>query len=133
MELVKYVRERNWPVFFGYLFFIGMMATGYYYNVTFVQLGLFDLGTRLIGMSEQAVATCIACFALFTCIIATVFGMLMQKRGWSQQFIFKLRIAFGIVLIQTISTGIALFIKMRHGDLPRSRGREDMPPSIVRV
>jgi MFS family permease len=88
-----------------------MMATGYYYNITFVQLGLFDLGTRLIGMSEQAVAASIACFALFTSIIALVFGMLMQQRGWSQQLIFKLRMAFVIALMQTMLTAAAPFIR----------------------
>lgn len=111
MELIRYIKERNWPVVFGYALFIGMMATGYYYNVTFVQLGLFDLGTRLIGMSEQAVATSITCFALFTCIVALLFGWQMQKRGWGQQFILKLRIAFGIVLVQTMLTGLAPFIR----------------------
>ena len=53
MELIRYIKERDWPVVFGYAFFTGMVATGYY-NVTFVQLGLFDLSTRLLGMSEQA-------------------------------------------------------------------------------
>lgn len=46
MDLFQYVRARNWPVVAGYLFFIGMMAVGYLYNVTFVQLGLVDLGLR---------------------------------------------------------------------------------------
>jgi hypothetical protein len=32
-------------------------------------------------------------------MVALVFGWLMQKRSWSQRFILKLRIAFGIVLV----------------------------------
>ena len=48
MELSRYVRARNWPVVAGYLLFTGMMAVGYFYNVTFVQLGLKDLGERSV-------------------------------------------------------------------------------------
>jgi hypothetical protein len=44
MELFHYIKQRSWTTVAGYLLFVGMMATGYYYNVTFVQLGLVDLG-----------------------------------------------------------------------------------------
>jgi MFS family permease len=84
-----------------------MMATGYYYNLTFVQFGLLDLGTRVIGMSEQRVAAHMAILALITSIIAITFGLLMMKTGWSKQFITKLRLAFGVVLVQTALTWAA--------------------------
>ena len=42
----------NLPRLFGFLLFVGMMAAGYYYNLTFVQLGLDDFGTRWLGLSE---------------------------------------------------------------------------------
>jgi hypothetical protein len=29
----------------GYLIYIGLLTAGYYYNLTFVQLGLIDLGS----------------------------------------------------------------------------------------
>jgi MFS family permease len=84
-----------------------MMATGYYYNLTFVQFGLLDLGTRVISMSEQRVAAHMAILALITSIIAITFGLLMMKTGWSKQFITKLRLAFGVVLVQTALTWAA--------------------------
>jgi MFS family permease len=98
------MRLRNWPVVFGFLFFVGMMATGYYYNLTFVQFGLLDLGTRLVGMPESEVALSIAALALITSLVAILFGLYMQRRGWSRDFRIKLRLAFGVVLAQTLLT-----------------------------
>jgi MFS family permease len=117
LEFFKYVRARQWPTLFGYLLFIGMMAVGYYYNVTFVQLGLVDLGTRLVGMTEQDVALYMAVLALLTCAIALVLGLLMQKRRWSQGFLIKLRLAFFVVTVQTILTAVAPFIRSESGFL----------------
>ncbi|MDA8218497.1 MAG: hypothetical protein M0Z94_12860 [Dehalococcoidales bacterium] len=99
------------PVVFGYLFFIGMMAVGYYYNLTFVQFGLLDLGTRVIGLSEEGVATNMAFLALLTTIIAIAVGVAMQRLGWSQRFLVKLRLAFGVVLVQTVLTAAAPFVR----------------------
>ena len=66
MELIRYIKQGSWPTVLGYLLFIGMMATGYYYNITFVQLGLTDLGERLVGLSKASVATQMAFLALMT-------------------------------------------------------------------
>ena len=107
MGLLDSVKTINWPRLFGVFFFAGMMATGYYYNLTFVQFGLLDLGTRVIGMSEQRVAVDMAVLALVTSVVAITFGLLMVKMGWGRQFITKLRLAFGVVLIQTILTWAA--------------------------
>jgi hypothetical protein len=49
MDFFLYLKVRNWPVVTGYLLFISMMAIGYFYNVTFVQLGLKDLGERRLA------------------------------------------------------------------------------------
>jgi len=111
LELICCMNVRRWITLFGYLLFIGMMVTGYYYNLTFVQFGLLDLGTRLIGLSEQRVALHMAALALLTCAIALGFGFLMQRRGWGREFRLKLRLAFGVVSIQTILTGLAPFIR----------------------
>jgi hypothetical protein len=56
MDFWLHLKARNWPVMAGYLLFIGMMAVGYFYNVTFVQLGLKDLGERVLALSPAAVA-----------------------------------------------------------------------------
>ena len=38
------------------------MSAGYYYNLTFVQLGLVDLGTRRVGMTGGQVSVVMAGF-----------------------------------------------------------------------
>ena len=111
MELVRYLRRREWPTLFGYAFFIGMMTTGYYYNVTFMQLGLDDLGRRLIGMSGTALALTMAVLAILTGAWAIGFGWWMGRRGWSEQFLTKLRLAFGVVCVQLILTAVAPAIR----------------------
>lgn len=111
MLLFEYLKRCAWPTIAGYTLFIGMMATGYYYNVTFVQLGLEDLGTRVIGMSDRQVAMNMALLALVACIIALVTGWFMTVRGWSRRFVLKLRLAFVAVLIQTILTAVVPFVR----------------------
>jgi MFS family permease len=117
MRNQQFLKLGNWPMFFGMIFFTGMMAVGYYYNLTFVQFGLLDLGTRVIGMSEQQVATDMAVLALITSIVAISFGLLMMKRGWSEQFLTKLRMAFGVVLVQTLLTVVAPMVSNEAGFL----------------
>jgi len=117
MDLFRSLKAGNWPLLFGIVFFTGMMAVGYYYNLTFVQFGLLDLGTRVIGMSEQRVATAMAVLAVITSIVAITFGLYMMRRGWSEQFKMKLRLAFGVVLIQTALTWIAPDVRSEAGFL----------------
>lgn len=107
MQLLRLLRGGQWVAILGYAFFIGMMAVGYYYNLTFVQFGLFDLGTRLIGMTHQQVATQMAFLALLTSATAIFTGVMMKRRGWSKDLRVKLRLAFGVVLAQTILTWTA--------------------------
>lgn len=90
--------------FLGLGLFVGMMAAGYYYNLTFVQLGLEDFGTRILGLSAQAVARDMALLALLTCLIAVSSGWWMQQRGWGRRFRLKLRLSFGVVLLQSLLT-----------------------------
>ncbi|MBI3971923.1 MAG: MFS transporter, partial [Chloroflexi bacterium] len=104
-------RRANWAAVLGFVLFVGMMATGYFYNITFVQLGLVDLGTRLAAMSEQAVAAQMAAFALITCAVALLFGVLMQRRGWGEQFVVKLRLALLVALAQAPLTAVAPFVR----------------------
>jgi hypothetical protein len=79
MDLVRYGRAGNWPALFGYALFTGMMAIGYFYNVTFVQLGLKDLGERVLFLPAASVAQQMALLALLTCVTALVFGFTMQR------------------------------------------------------
>lgn len=103
-------KTRSWHALFGIVLFVGMMAAGYYYNLTFIQLGLEDFGTRHLGLEATIVAREMAFLALLTCLIAIGFGWWMQKRGWSRRFQFKLRLSFGVVLSQTLLTLICPLI-----------------------
>lgn len=107
MQAFRLLKAGQWLPLLGYAFFIGMMATGYYYNLTFVQFGLFDLGTRLIGMTHQQVAAQMAYLALLTSAIAIGTGIMMKRLGWSTHLRAKLRLAFGVVLTQAILTWAA--------------------------
>ncbi|MDX1613411.1 MAG: hypothetical protein R3300_03815 [Candidatus Promineifilaceae bacterium] len=104
MDFLHYLRARNWPTLLGYVLFIGMMSVGYYYNVTFVQLGLKDLGERILGLERTTVAAQMALLALITCVVALMTGWWMQRRGWGRSLPVKLRLAFGVVVLQTLLT-----------------------------
>lgn len=111
------LKSRNFPALFGFFLFIGMMASGYYYNLTFVQLGLEDFGTRLLVLSASAVARDMALLALLTCVIAIAFGWWMQKQGWGRRFQLKLQISFGVVLAQSALTLICPLVTTETGFL----------------
>jgi len=72
MKLLEFVRERQWIPITGYLIYVSALTAGYYYNLTFVQLGLTDLGTQEIGMSPGDVSIVMAILALFTLVAAAV-------------------------------------------------------------
>jgi MFS family permease len=107
MELITFLKTGRWTAAFGYLLFIGMMAVGYYYNVTFIQLGVADLGARLIGLSERSVAMHMAYLALITGAVALACGLWMSRTGWARQFSSRLCLAFLVVLVQCILTAVA--------------------------
>jgi MFS family permease len=111
MELGRYLQARNWPALFGYLLFVGMMAAGYYYNLTFVQLGLVDLGERVVGLTEAQVAGHMALLAVLTCVVGLITGWVMKRTGWTSRLRVKLRLAFGVVLVQTVLTVLALLVQ----------------------
>jgi MFS family permease len=88
----------------GYLVYVGVLSAGYYYNLTFVQLGLIDLGTRRVGMPEGQVSAAMAALAVVAFAAAVVTGRAMDVRGWSADLRVKLRILFFVVAAQTILT-----------------------------
>ena len=110
MVFFSHLRQRNWPTVLGYLLFIGMMTMGYYYNVTFIQLGLIDLGERRLGLSEAAVAAYMAALALVTCVIALATGFLLQRRPLLRTLRTRLRLVFAVVLVQTALTAMATLV-----------------------
>lgn len=111
MAFFHFLRRRQWPTVLGYLLFIGMMAAGYYYNVTFVQLGLIDLGERLIGLDEARVAQAMAMLAVVACVVALATGALMQRRPALRRLRTRLEIIFFVILVQTLLTLVAPLVR----------------------
>ena len=111
MKLFAYLRARDWPPVFGYGLFVALLTAGYYYNITFVQLGLLDLGTRLVGMSSVAVSGWMAVLALVTFAVAVVAGRLVDRRGWSTDLVVKLRLLFVVTAVQLLLTVVAPFVR----------------------
>jgi MFS family permease len=99
----------------GVFFFVGMMSVGYYYNLTFVQLGLIDLGERILRLSRQRVAMDMAFLAVLTSLTAVGVGWWANKRRWGTNLILRLRMAFFVVLSQTILTFAAFQIESEGG------------------
>ena len=95
----------------GTLLFVGMMALGYYYNVTFVQIGLTDLGRRRLGLSGDEVAGAMAVLALMTSLVAVVAGVWLRRSGRARDLIFKLRLASLVVVLQTILTALTPLVQ----------------------
>lgn len=110
MKLIELVRERRWIPVAGYLVYISALTAGYYYNLTFVQLGLIDLGTRLVGLRPEAVSMAMGVLALLTLVVAITSGVLMDRRGWSTDLYMKFRLLFGIILVQLVLTVVAPYV-----------------------
>jgi MFS family permease len=106
MTISTLLQRKNLPTLFGFFLFVTLMAAGYYYNLTFIQLGLEDFGSRSLGLSSSSSARDMAFLAVSTCLIALGFGWWMARRGLSRKFRFKLQAAFGVVLAQTLLTAV---------------------------
>ena len=111
----QFIHERRWATIFGYLLFTDMMAAGYFYNVTFIQLGLTDLCRRILQMTEERTALSMAALALLSLITALTFGSWLMKTGRSTNFRLKLWVTFGVVIGQTILTLLAAAVTSPTG------------------
>ena len=94
----------KWVPLVGVVGFVALLSSGYYYNLTFVQLGIIDLGTRLVGLSTAHVSAVMAGFAVAALVGAVAAGRIMDRRGWSSDLRVKLRILFFVVAGQTLLT-----------------------------
>ena len=110
MATLDALRERDWATLLGVGLFVALAAGGYYYNVTFVQLGLIDLGVRVVGMTRGEVSVAMAGLALATLAVAIVSGVTMDRRGVSRDLYAKLRILLGVTVLQTALTTVAPFV-----------------------
>jgi hypothetical protein len=104
MRVVEYLRSGRWPTLFGYVLFVSTLAAGYYYNLTFVQLGLIDLGTRVVGLARPQVSLWMGALALVAFLTAVGVGTALDRYGWSRDFDAKLRLLWGVVVLQLLLT-----------------------------
>lgn len=95
----------------GFVGYTAVLGAGYYYNLTFVQLGLIDLGTRRVGMERGDVSIAMAGFALAAFVVAVAVGRTMDRRGWSRGLRVKLRMLFAIVVAQTALTMVVVAVE----------------------
>ncbi|HSK89852.1 MAG TPA: hypothetical protein VK875_00935 [Euzebyales bacterium] len=115
MRLFGYIRRRMWIPVLGYGFYIAALTAGYYYNLTFVQLGLVDLGTRLVGMTRQDVSMVMAVLALATLAVAVATGVLVDRRGWGTDLRVKIRLLLAVIATQLALTLVAPTIRTSTG------------------
>ncbi|MFB6135330.1 MAG: MFS transporter [Halobacteriaceae archaeon] len=108
-----HLAARDWEPLAGYAFFVVTLAAGYYYNLTFVQLGLVDLGTRLVGLSRTSVSVGMAGLALCTFLAAVVAGVAMDRRDVALPG--RLRALFAVLVAQTALTVAAPHVRTAGG------------------
>lgn len=94
----------------SYVFCVAVLTAGYYYNLTFVQLGLIDLGTRRVGMSEGAVSAAMAGMALGALGAAVMAARRMDARHGTNDLRLKLQVISVVVGLQTALTIAAPWI-----------------------
>lgn len=70
MTFLELVRARRTVPVARYLFYVTTLSAGYYYNLTFVQLGLIDLGTRRLEMGSGDVSVVMGGLDLLTLVVA---------------------------------------------------------------
>lgn len=105
----------GWVPWFGVGLFVAAASAGYFYNLTFVQLGLVDLGTRVIGLPEERIARAMALLAGLTLLVAMGAGLVMHHRRWSEVFELKLRLLAVVVVLQTALTAVAPQLRSEAG------------------
>lgn len=90
---------------FGAALLVGLLAGGYIYNLTLVQLGLPDLGTRVLGLPHGEVAWMMAGLAIVTAAAAVITAVVMVRRG-STSLRSKLRLAAVSAAGQAVLTAL---------------------------
>lgn len=112
---IKTAGTPRWISLTGVFLFIALMAGGYYYNLTFVQLGLIDYGQTTLGLERSRMAWILALLAVLTCLVSIAFGWWMNRKGWGKRFLLKLRIASGVIGLQTLLTYLVLRVNTPGG------------------
>jgi len=107
LRLLELVAQHQWVPIAGYGFYVALLTAGYYYNLTFVQLGLVDLGTNRLGMPGRDVSLVMALLAVVALTVSVAAGVVMDRRGWSRDLRLKLRLLTVVTAVQLILTVVA--------------------------
>ena len=107
MRLFELIRDRDWVPVSGYAAYIATLSAGYYYNVTFVQLGMIDLGSGTVGLGDRQVSLAMAGFALGALLASLVTGRSMDVRGWGTDLRIKLRVLTVVAGAQLVVTAVS--------------------------
>lgn len=111
MKLGTFVRTGQWAPVAGYALYVVSLTAGYYYVLSFIQLGLTDLALRRAGLSPTAVAVSMGVFGLFTTASAVITGVVLDRRGWGTALYVKFRLLFLVLSGQLVLTVTASFVR----------------------
>ena len=94
----------EWDTAAGVGVYVSVLTAAYYYNLTFIQLGLTEFGPEEVGLSMESVAAAMGLLAVATLAVTLVSGRLMDRYGWGRNLPLKYRVLFGILLLQSVLT-----------------------------
>jgi MFS family permease len=88
----------------GSVVYVSVLSAAYYYNLTFVQLGLTEAGQERLGLSMERVAAAMGLLAVATLAVTLVSGRLMDRYGLGRELQVKYRVLFGVLSLQLVLT-----------------------------
>jgi len=92
----------------GFVVYVAILTAAYYYSLTFVQLGLTEIGAERLGLSMELVAAAMGLLAVATLTTTLVSGRLMDRFGWGTDLRLKFRVLLAVLLGQLVVTyGVA--------------------------
>lgn len=84
----------------GFAVYVSILTGAYYYNVSFIQLGLTELGQESVGLSMESVAAAMGLLAITTLSVTLASGRLMDRFGWGTDLAVKFRVLLGVLFLQ---------------------------------
>jgi len=88
----------------GFSIYVAVLTASYYYNLTFVQLGLTTVGPEQVGLSTEQVAGAMGLLAVATLAVTLATGRLVDRFGWGREQLLKYRVLFGVLFLQVVLT-----------------------------
>ncbi|TLP75768.1 MFS transporter [Nesterenkonia sphaerica] len=107
----EHAAESRWVSWVGIGLFVALASAGYFYNLTFIQLGVVDLGSRVLELPAGRIAQAMALLAGVTLVVALGTGLVMHRRRWSESFKFKLQLLAAVAVLQTALTLVAPLLR----------------------